>query len=432
MLFSSCAVVKTPYFQASYYKNTVNRLEDEKDSIKYSSDSLYAGFSKVSITPDVSMNVPLAGYGQSKTRYATGVHDSVFVRAAALKSGGLLSVIVSADMLLMPPDVIDTVIARVKLKGIGRNQLFFSATHTHSSIGGWGYGILSKLIAGKQNPHIKEWLAEKIITSVMTASSGLQQAYISTGSFSAPEFTLNRLTHIADQLNTDFDYMIITLKDGSRGVIGSYSAHATTIGSSNTLVSGDYPGSWERNLENSGYDLAMFCGGSMANQSPYGKGKVFESAEFIGRSLADSLLKNSASDVPTGNPEQSSFSLKLDLPAYHMRMSKNCNFPTWLSRKMMAEPENVMLQALKINNLIWFFTPGDFSGEAALLLKKILKGKGLDTVVSGYNGSYIGYILPGKYFWLKHYETRKMSWYGPGLGDYMMDIMERMSNLFTH
>lgn len=97
----------------------------------------------------------------------------------------------------------------------------------------------------------------------------------------------------------------------------------------------------------------------------------------------------------------------------------------------MPKPVNVYLQALRINNLIWFFTPGDFSGESALLMKKILKGKDYESVISGYNGSYIGYILPAKYFWLKHYETRTMSWFGPGLADYMMDLMEKMSNFLT-
>lgn len=441
VIMSGCAVVKTPYFQTSYYKSTVERLEKAKDSTAFLRDSLYAGFSRISITPDDSMisgkrpkmkGVPIAGFGQARTRYATGVHDSIFIRAVALRSCGRMSVIVSADMLLMPPDVIDTVVTGLSKKGIYRDQLFFSATHTHSSVGGWGYGILSKLIAGKQNRNIKDWLAQNITKAIIDASSDLEPAALATGQFSAPQFTINRLTHNPDQLNTDFNYLIIRRHDNTRAAIGTYSAHATTIGSRNTLLSGDYPGCWERALEEEGYSVAVFCGGSMANQSPYGSGKVFESAEYIGGSLADSVIKNSEDDFKNEIIEHSSISLKIDLPAYHMRMSKNRNFSSGLSRKMMPRPENVFLQALRINNLIWFFTPGDFSGESALMLKKIIHGKGFQTAVSGYNGSYIGYILPGKYFWLRHYETRTMSWFGPYLGDYMTDLMEQMSNILTH
>ena len=39
----------------------------------------------------------------------------------------------------------------------------------------------------------------------------------------------------------------------------------------------------------------------------------------------------------------------------------NYDLSTSLSEKLMPYPENVYLQALRLNNLIWFFTPGDFS-----------------------------------------------------------------------
>lgn len=440
IILNSCAVVRTPYFQTSYYKNTVDRLEKAGDSVRFSKDTLYAGLSKISLTPDDSMisggkrkhkRIPMAGFGQAKTRFATGVHDSIFVRAVALKSGGQLSVIVSADLLLMPADVIDTLVTKLAGSGISRDQLFFSATHTHSSVGGWGHGLLARIIAGRQNEDIKKWLVNRIGEAVVEASGDLKRAIIATGCFSAPQFTINRLTHDPDQLNTDFNYLTIQRPDGSKAVVGTYSAHATTVRSKNTLLSGDYPGYWERALERSGYKVALFCGGSMANQSPSGKGEVFESAEYIGSSLADSLKRKTTGILFNEVAAKSSMLLKLELPPYHMRISKNLNFSSGVSRKLMPKPENVYLQALRINNLIWFFTPGDFSGESALLMKKILRGKGFEAAVSGYNGNYIGYILPGKYFSMKHYETRTMSWFGPFLGDYMMELMERMSNFFT-
>jgi hypothetical protein len=92
----------------------------------------------------------------------------------------------------------------------------------------------------------------------------------------------------------------------------------------------------------------------------------------------------------------------------------------------MPAPENVYLQALRLNNLIWFFTPGDFSGESSNLLRRLMKGDGYRSVVSGYNGSYVGYIIPGKYFYLDHYEPRMMGWFGPTMGDYIFELMDEM------
>ena len=94
----------------------------------------------------------------------------------------------------------------------------------------------------------------------------------------------------------------------------------------------------------------------------------------------------------------------------------------------MPLPKNVYLQALRINNLIWFFTSGDFSGESALQIKNLLAAKGYEAIVSGYNGSYVGYIIPGKYFYLDHYETKLMGWFGPTMGDYTMDLIDQMAS----
>ena len=83
---------------------------------------------------------------------------------------------------------------------------------------------------------------------------------------------------------------------------------------------------------------------------------------------------------------------------------------------------------LRLNNLIWIFTPGDFSGESAFQIKNLLAAKGFDSIISSFNGSYVGYIIPGKYFYLNHYETKLMGWFGPTMGDFSMDLIDQMIN----
>jgi hypothetical protein len=436
ILTGGCSVIKKPYFQSEYFKSTISRFDSLKINVKASEDSIYAGFSKVSITPVIktgkkvnkSEKISIAGFGQLKTKYATGVHDSIFVRAVALRSGRNHFTLVSADMLLIPPDVVDSVYSRLSQKGIDRNHLFLTATHTHSGIGGWGKGLLAKLISGKKNPYIRELLAKGITDAVLHANNDLYPASMATGSFKAPQFLRNRLTGDPYQLNDEFSYIFLTRKDSSEAVIGSFSAHATNIGRRNTLLSADYPGYWSGKIEKEQGIMAMFCGGAMAGQSPVGKGSYYESAAFIGESLADSVLSK-FQDLPLTNKAlMTSMSIQMDLPEYRVRLTKNLTLPGWLSRGLMPAPVKVHLQAFRLNDLIWYFTPGDFSGESAHLLHEILAHKGIRSVVSGYNGSYIGYIIPGKYFWLDHYEARSMSWFGPTLGDYMFDLMNRMGD----
>ena len=97
----------------------------------------------------------------------------------------------------------------------------------------------------------------------------------------------------------------------------------------------------------------------------------------------------------------------------------------------MPYPKNVFLQALRINNSVWIFTPGDFSGESALHIKETMSAKGYEANITGYNGSYVGYILPGKYFFMNHYETRLMGWFGPTMGDYTVDLINKICDGLT-
>ncbi len=438
-IFNSCSVVRTPYFKTGYYQKTVSRLDSIKSEISCINDSLYAGFARVSITPDLNNivenseegrlnKVPLAGFGQRKGKPSTGVHDSLFVKAVALKVGPQTLVLVSADLLIMPPNIIDSVTSLLSKMGLQRNQLFFSATHSHSSIGGWGYGLIAKQFAGKENINLEKWLIRQIQKAVVNAISDLYPAKSGSGSFDASPYTRNRLIGKLGKKNDEFNFIVFEQTGRRKAIIGSFSAHATTLGYKNMQLSADYPGYWERKIEDTTADLAMFCAGSMGSQSPVGQGSGFESAKYIGEALADSLSSHLQKVTMNEKLTLSALSLKILLPEYHIRLTTNINLSSGLSNKLMPLPKNVYLQTLRINNLIWIFTPGDFSGESALQIKNMLAAKGYEAIVSSFNGSYVGYIIPGKYFYLNHYETKLMGWFGPTMGDYTMDLIEQMSN----
>ncbi|MBK7134428.1 MAG: neutral/alkaline non-lysosomal ceramidase N-terminal domain-containing protein [Bacteroidales bacterium] len=439
LIFTSCSVVKTPYFKTDYYKQTVSRLDSLKPQIKSVNDTLYAGFSRISITPDLSKKydrkkeakqniIPLAGYGNRRGKPAEGIHDSIFVKAVALKTGNQTLVLVSGDILIMPPNIIDEAVIELSEEGIRRDQLFFAATHSHSSIGGWGYGLMAKAFAGKENKNLEKWLISQIRAAVINAMADLMPAKLGSGSFNASPYTRNRLTGNQETINKDFSFIVIEQFGGRKAVIGSFSSHATTLGRTNMLISGDYPGYWQRKIEASYADIALFCAGSTGSQSPVGKGDEFDNAKYIGESLADSVLVHLKSIRMIEKSTVSSLSLKLNLPEYHIRLTTNKNITSGLSNRLMPLPKNVYLQTLSLNNLMWVFTPGDFSGESALIIKKLLAGKNYEAIISGYNGSYIGYIMPGKYFYLDHYESKLMGWFGPTMGDYAMELIERMND----
>lgn len=441
--FSTSRVERASYLRADYYQKSVARIDSIKSATEIIIGTIKAGFAKVSITPGLNspkdiysegkfIEVPLAGYGARKGKSATGIHDSIFVKAVALKVDWQTLVLVSADLLIMPPNIIDSVAILLSKQGIRREQLFFSATHSHSSLGGWANGYVGKEFAGNENKNLQRWLVLQISKAVTSAIVDLRPARIGSGWFNADSFTRNRVIGESGTKNDDFSFIIIEQIGYRKAIIGSYSAHATTMGSDNLEISADYPGYWERKIEATSADLALFFAGSVGSQSPVGKGDGFEKPKFIGEALADSLNKHLPLVVLNDKIIFSTVSLKVQLPPYHIRFSNKISLSTFLSKKLMPFPENVYLQALRIGNMIWITTPCDFSGEYALQLKNSLAAKGFMASVSSFNGSYVGYIVPGRYFYYDQYESKLMGWFGPNMGEYTMDLIRRISKIVTH
>jgi hypothetical protein len=373
--------------------------------------------------------VPLAGFGARKGKPATGVHDSIFVKSVVLKVGQKMVVFVGADLLIMPPNVTDSVVAKLAANGVSRDQLLFSATHTHSSVGAWGPGFIGEAFGGDANPSIQQWLVNCLVKSVELAINDLSLARISTGSFDAAGFTRNRFIGELGTKNPDFSYILLSQVGKRRAVIGTYAAHSTTLGDKNMEFSADYPGYWERKMEADSMDVALFAAGSVGSQSPSGKGDSFGRSKYIGDSLADSLLSRLDAVTYQETTTFSTATLRIDMPEFHLRLTPKINMASWLSNKLMPEPQNVYFQAVRVGKLIWISTPSDFSGELALEIKHRLAARGFEAIVSSFNGSYVGYIVPSGYFYMDEYESRLMGWFGPTMGDYSMFLIRQLTEI---
>jgi len=441
IVLSTSLVRRSSYFNENYYKITKDRIDSIRTVMNEVKGPVEAGFAKVNLTPVINDSVnyyegqfrrfPLAGYGDRKGNPATGVHDSIFVKAVALKTIRESIVFVGADLLIMPPNITDSVVNLLARKGIRRQQLVFSATHTHSGPGGWAPGFIGKQFAGDENKDIQRWLAVKISECITLAINDLKPTRIGTGDFSAERYTRNRLLGESGIKNNDFSFIILEQKGYKKAIIGSFSAHATTIGAENMEISGDYPGYWQRRIESTSADIALFCAGAIGSQSPVGEGEQFDRAKYIGESLADSVNVHLGEVVLNDKPVLSFVSTLIELPDYHIRITPKINLSTFWSKRLMVQPENVYLQAIRIDDMVWITTPGDFSGEYALQMKNSLLAEGFKSNITSFNGSYVGYIVPGRYFYLGGYEPGLMGWFGPDMGEYMMDLIRQVSEIVT-
>ena len=428
----------SPYFDADYYSKTRFDLDSISAQLSLAEGEVEVGFGRASITPGlgageddpgagVFREMPLAGFGSRKGTYAEGVHDSLFVKAVAIRVEEQLLVLIGSDMLIVPPNITEGVTRLVSEKlDINRNQLFFSATHTHSSVGAWSEGFVGKEFAGEANPNVEVWLIRQFGKAIKNAVEDLQPGQIGSGSFHAPGLISNRLVGEKGEKNSEFIYIAANQNSGKRALLGSFDAHATTLGGWNMQISGDYPGYWQRKLESEGIDMALFFAGSVGSHSPHSIGEEFEKSRYIGEALADSVLKYMAGTELRESIGLSFLSLGMDLPEFHIRVSDGLRLNPALGGKLFPPIGDVYLQAAKIGDLIWATTPCDFSGEMAIDYKSAMNNKGYRALVTSFNGAYVGYIIPGKYYHLDEYESRLMSWYGPNMGPYTHEMIRRM------
>ncbi|MBN2089999.1 neutral/alkaline non-lysosomal ceramidase N-terminal domain-containing protein [candidate division KSB1 bacterium] len=432
IIISIRSVDYTPYFLTSYYETTIDSLKVWEDRLavlpkRAEKAGFQAGFSKISVTP--GLGVPLAGYADRNGLPNHGVHDSLFASTLAIKSGSQEVLLVGIDALIVPRKLAEAVMAVVGPKtGFKRYQILFGATHTHSGPGAWQKGWLAQKFAGNYDDKTFQFLTRQISQSIIEAYENLSSAKIGFSSINLPEFTKNRLVKEKGTIDPEFSFGLVQFAALNQVLLGSYSAHATTLSGENMRYSGDYPGYWVRRIETQPTRKAFFMAGGVGSHSPKAIGQNFERSRYIGEATADSVLKYVDSVQFDDLWPVFSIGIKVNLPEPHIRISNHWRLAPWLARKIVFE-NDTWLQLVRIGSTIIIGAPADFSGEIAAQLKDYAHRLGYRLVVTSFNGSYIGYIVPSKYYHLNEYESRLMSFFGPTIGDYFPDLMRRMIDL---
>ncbi|HWW01466.1 MAG TPA: neutral/alkaline non-lysosomal ceramidase N-terminal domain-containing protein [Candidatus Acidoferrum sp.] len=428
-----------PYMHEPYYAETAARLHGELATNRTVHGELSAGFGRALLSPTVDAaqdeplkgqfrSLPLAGYGNRHGRPARGVHDDLYVKAVALRVEDRLGVMVAADALIVPAEVTEEAMRRLaKELKLSREQIYLSATHTHSSVGGWGEGKVAEAFAGGYRPGIRTWFADRIVTAVRDATADLKPAEFGRGRFKAAEFVRNRLVGEKGRVDPEFSFVVLKQKAGTTAVLGSYAAHATVLSGDMMEFSADYPGCWERAMEQATSGMALFLAGGVGSSSQVPGADGFAGAERMGQALAAALLEQLPHTALTNRLDFGLLGLDVSLPPLNVRVTDGVRLRPWLASDLLSVRKTCLIQAFRLGDSLWVSTPCDFSAELALEIKDSLKAIGASTVVTSFNGDYIGYVIPLRYYHLNGYEPRLMSFFGPNVPDYFEEMIRTMA-----
>ncbi len=420
---SLAPVNDTPYRQMPYYAQTKQRLA-QLPTPSPAKTSIRAGWARANMTPPYT--TPTGGYGIRRGKHWRVVSDSIFARAIVLDNGGTRVAVVGVDLLIVPPTVTEALKKRLPEVGLRWENLYVGAIHSHNSVGGWAPGVVGQLIAGGYDEKIVIRITDGILTALRQAQTTLAPVQIGYGQTDASDHISSRIAFSGPTRPLDGQIRLLKLKKqtGESALICTFAGHATLFdGGNGDYLSRDYPGSLVDRLEKTSATFALFMAGTVGSTAPKARGTT-DFAEI--RNYAGDLARRIEHTVPQIQTHPDSalamLTLPLSLREPNPRVLGNWRVRPWLFYAIYGNyPSD--LKALRIGKTVLLGTPCDFSGEFVADFRPLATQKGVNLMITSFDGGYIGYVTPDAYYNRTTYETRDMNWFGPYNGAYFEEMM---------
>jgi len=438
LTFSILAIIfkpldRSPLRENEYYKNTISSFDLIKESHINSADgdTIQVGWAKTTLVPELPL--PMAGYGARKGAYYQDVEDSLWVSAVVFDNGINRSVYVSMDLLIVPPNL--NVEKMVKGLSINSNNIYFTASHTHSSIGGYLKGLAGNIFGGTFETKVLDFISDQTRKAIIEATKDLHNTQIGYASIYAADFVSNRL--VGDSIGTYDPYlriMKLAKDNGENGVIFSYAAHATCYDHTQLSLSSDYPGKTVKILEqNSGIDFAVYGAGAVGSMKPLSRAKKgTKKAIEISTGISNKLINTYRALGTKYEYKLYSNTIDIELREESFKLNSYIIFRPWLFKWLVGGDTRKYISYLRIGENLMVGTPCDFSGELVKPIENESKNKNINLMINSFNGCYIGYITNDKWYDktdINTYETYTMNWFGPYNGQYISELIKKIISI---
>lgn len=409
------------YISSSYYQNTLEYIS--KTNLSFDSSKINVSWGKESITP--TQRVPLAGYGIRPK--STGLYDSIYVKSILFQLNNSSILLLNYDLLIIHPFLANKIKQAINKKYPDISEIIFTATHTHSSLGGWGSAhIGSRLIIGNDSEIYK--MIENKTIKVIRKSLKKRELILSTqfNKINASELVKNRLTE------TDFkdDFirnLTFSTNHNSHLALITFSAHPTSLSKKDLNISSDYVGISEKIIKNNNeFDFIMFTSGMVGSHSPIVSGSEYKDLIDYSNKISKKVRINSKELNIKKEVFHSILSKKIpiELPLPTLRITENYRIKNWLFEFIFGKSKP-FLDILCIDNNLIITLPCELSGEFYKELDNYAKRYNLNLILMSFNGEYLGYVVPKAHFLnINHMETREMNWLGVNADKIFTDYLK--------
>ncbi len=422
---------RTPYRETSFYQSEMQLIDSilqHKPNFA-DKDSVQCGWAKVNLLPPFT--TPIAIDAARGGKHFEGVRDSIFVRAFVFKQGEKKIAFVSADLLIVPPLVVKLLDSLMQDKGYGSTNIFYTATHTHTSIGGWHNSFVGEIFAGKYDPRVPMHIASSVKQAIENAEESCSPSRFGFAEVAAPKLVFNRLVKEKGRVDSTLRILKIENEKGNTAALFTFSAHCTIFHERAMKISADWAGTAMNNLERSGVcDFASFSAGAVGSHGPFEHSTdQEEELKYMADGVSNLVSQNFEGMKTDYTTKLEMLHVPLLLREPNFRVTEMIVVRPWIFKALFGN-EQVCLNFLKIGNVSFAGTPCDFSGELMYDINAQRDKNSSKINVTSFNGGYIGYVTDSRWYHLNAYETRTMGWFGPENGPYFVEIIQKMHNTY--
>lgn len=408
-----------PYTTIEPFRDTVRRLD--RISVPATRGPLRVGVAEVDLTP--ATPVPVAGFIDQVWQPYVAINSPCVARALTLQSGPVAVTILTADLLLIDATMTRRILART---GLPRDQIYFTASHTHSGPGGWGNHPLERLVAGTFDPDLADELVDRLTRVVQISRQRLTPAEVGFVQVAVPGLQENRIWR-GTPTNDLFSAWVFrsTTRPGQPvlATLTSFGAHATIAHPKPSRLSGDYPAAFVEALRARGQaGMILFAAGTVGDASPIRPKAINQQASVraYGEDLAARVAARLAAVEFHRDIDLANCGLVVDLPPVQVPFQSSAlrfsPFAFWW-----VAPPRTFLHTVRVGPAVLVGFPGDLAGHLAARLECPIP-----VVATSFNGDYKGYLVTEDTFRERPcYETRWMSFFGADLGVMLIDLAHR-------
>ena len=393
---------------------------------------LEANVASIEITPPLEMKYTLGGYGERENQPAEGIHDPIWAKALVIKDKKKKYAIVTLDILGLPPNVKTDLLKRISGRGWSEENVMLLPSHSHGSLEMAALNSKNNLgipQIGIFQPELLEFVLDKLEVLMKSADQNFQPVEIGTQSKLLKNANHNR------RGDSDVDReLTVTRIDNTNGkplaVLVNWTAHPTFIDGKDMLVSSEWPGYLQTDLQNligEGVTV-MYYNGAEGDQSPVLQSTGMDNYEKIqvyGNKIAKQAFQVYRQITPGANSIFSFNYQIIQLPArrVHPDFMKTGGAEYGLTEEKVQYVLNVLappsagIAAVRIGNLVIAGIPGEMAAGLGMKIKQSVESSGVEHVtIGGLANEWISYILTEKQYLNGAGYESSVSFYGPDLG----------------